>query len=150
MPTMKEELVQYFSQVLGIRQVMVSPELDVSPSLELVENKRKVMVLFIDDKPWTVATADLFKKMHQAMKLTSDQVQVFFLDPESASVSKSDLQLKALSASAVVNFSHEALEGLPTDIQFHTVSPSRLIEDPSLKKEVWSELQKVMMVLDLS
>lgn len=147
LPAMREDLVPYFIQVLGIREVLRPFTQDAPVVAEPMAEQKKPMVLFIDDRPWTVPTADLFKKMWQAMKLTSEQVQVLFLESEGAPTSKSDLQLKALSATAVVNFSHEALEELPTDIQFHTVSPSRLIENPALKKEVWSELQKVMLAL---
>lgn len=143
LPAMREDLIEYFSQVLGINSVLM-PEVPEAPEVTLTRN---ILVLFVDDKPWNPETSDLFQKMWRAMKLTAEQVEVLFLQPASGPISKAELQLKALSATAVVNFSFESLADLPTDLQFRTVSPSRLIENPALKKEVWSELQKVMLAL---
>ena len=141
---MRDELVQYFNQVLGIREVLLpTVESSDQEGLSPIEQPKNVQVLFVDDKPWAPQASDLFQKMRAAMKLTAEQVEVLFLDQ----VSKADLQMKALVSSAVVNFSQDSLKEIPADIQFQTISPSRLIDNPALKKEAWLELQKVMSAL---
>jgi hypothetical protein len=128
------ELVRYWKEVLGIQAVIL-------PEGEVVQALPKV--LFIDEKPWSPKAAALFEKMREAMKLTSEQIDIQFESVSSAA----DIQMHALTFNAVVFFSPKNIDKIEVGAKFQTDGPEMLLADPQLKKSAWSVLQQVMKSL---
>ncbi len=140
---MSQELIQYFEQVLGIREFIATPLQSSSEPVNQVENTLPRLVLFVDQKPWTASASDLFEKMKLAMKLENVETQTVFTDQMSAA----DFQLLTLKAHTVISFCEELSKSIQNENLFMTVSPQKLLESPELKKQAWADLQNVMRFL---
>lgn len=138
------EYLQYMQQVLGVREVLLGPEMALETLNEAPVHHRKV--LFIDTKKWTPAALELFNKMRQAMKLNSDEIQILFANETALA----DIQLQCLQAQEIVSFDANIFSDLQKDFPqqlTQTIGPEVLLKDPAKKKETWAELQKVMQKL---
>jgi len=141
-----ENYLWYLENVLGLK-TLVWPETQ-SPVAVLEEPKPKAaQVLFIQDRAWSPAAAELFHKMREAMKLTSEQVTVVFADQ----VSASELQVAVMAADRVVVFSKNVFQALNKEPEnkFVTHSPEEMLQRPDLKKQAWEDLKQVMKSLGL-
>lgn len=140
-------LLQYFNQVLGIREILVPivPVAEIQPDVE-VNSVSSSVVLFIDDQPWNAQAQSLFEKICEAMKLESGSVQVLFAVNES----RPSLHLKSLASIATVVFSKKIASEFKGENIFAISSPNEMLNNPSLKKQAWADLQKVMLAVHSS
>lgn len=134
----------YLENVLGLREVIwpvPEPENTEIPT----QTAERIHVLFVAERPWSVAATELFEKMREAMKIPNQQDKVLFLSEAGAA----ELQTSALAAEHVVCFSKAIFDQIPSDhpARYLTHSPDVLQSRPQLKRETWEELKKVMKSL---
>jgi hypothetical protein len=140
-----ENYLWYLENVLGLK-TLVWPEIQ-SPVIVEEPKPKAAQVLFIQERAWSPSASDLFHKMREAMKLTSDQVNVVFADQ----VSSSELQVAVMAADRVVAFSKNIFQTLNKEPEnkFVTFSPEEMLQRPDLKKQAWEDLKQVMKSLGL-
>lgn len=139
---MSQELIQYFEQVLGVREILLQP-IEVAAAEPIFEPAPARLLVFVDQKPWSSTAKALFEKMKQAMKLQNIETETLFADQMSAA----DFQLETLKATAVISFCSNLSQTTQNENLFLTISPEELLQKPELKKQAWDDLQKVMRFL---
>ncbi len=144
-----ENYLWYLENVLGLK-TLVLPEMPSPVETEAIVEEPVVkppQVLFIEERALSAAASELFHKMREAMKLSSEQVTVLFADKASAS----ELQVAVMSADRVVSFSKNIFQNLQKEPEhkFLTHSPEELLKRPELKKQAWDDLKLVMKSLGL-
>jgi hypothetical protein len=141
-----ENYIWYLENVLGLKNP-IWPQRPQEAVPQAQQQPARSQILFIDETPWSNAATELFQKMREAMKLSSDQISICF----ASQVSTSQLQVSALAADRVVCFSKKIFESLSIEAnnKFSTFSPEELLKQPTLKRQTWNDLQQVMKSLGL-
>ena len=139
------EYLHYMQQVLGIREVLLStPLIDNEASERLpMSTTPQRKVLFIDKHTWSPAAHELFSKMREAMKLSTDEIKILF----SQETALADIQLQGLQSQEIVSFDPEVSQALQPDFKTQlttTIGPEVLVKDAGKKKITWNDLQSVM------
>ncbi len=143
---MNAAYLTYLEKTLGLKSLLWPSALSDTPS-SLQTDAEPLAILFLDERPWSSDARELFEKMREAMKVSNQNVEILFANQ----VSPSKIQVRSLTAQRVVCFSQNLFDQIPADLgfKFLTHSPQQLLLKPALKREAWSELQKVMKSLGL-
>jgi hypothetical protein len=161
------DYLKYLQDVLGLKTVVLPT--DSLPSekakffkrngpIDQIHNLQfELVFLNILTQPkeslFLPATSELFEKIKLAMKLRNIQFAEFDCVVEDRSQIPSEFY-KFFSSKVVVLFSSfpqnlGEMRIIGSGLWLETYSPAYLVEDPSAKKVVWSDLQKVMRELNL-
>lgn len=167
-----KDYVQYLQEVLGLQNVMMTPEPQQSQAISSApsvprfftrkgpfepQEKAYYELIFLNvvtqskESIFVPEVNELFEKMKAAMKLRNLQI----LDLDCTVEDRSQLpsaMAQVCESRVVVVFS-----SFPKDLGeliykgpgkwIETYSPAYLLEDPGAKKVVWNDLQKVMKEL---
>ncbi len=163
-----KDYVHYLQNVLGLKAVIM-PEQELATGIatpaQFISQQgpfapselKHFEVIFLNiltqakESLFDSEVSNLFSKMRQAMKLANLQVLELDCTVDNRSLLPSELA-KICESKIVVVFS-----SFPKDIGemifkgpgkwLETYSPAYLLEDPTAKKVVWNDLQKVMKEL---
>jgi hypothetical protein len=124
------EYFDYLSRVLGVRSILI-------PNAQTSSDLKKV--LYIDQSPWTSEQSELFGKMRKAMAISDHEYDVVYRSERS----EDELKLKANNYMCVIEFSQERQVN-ESHAWYKTYGPVQLLNDSSLKKAAWADLQLIM------
>ena len=143
---MNTAYLDYLEKTLGLKSLLWPLALQQASTANMRDQK-SLRILFLEEHPWSQPARELFEKMREAMKISSDQIQILFANQ----VSQAEIQVQSLTAQRVVCFSQNLFDQISVEapFKFFTHSPEQLLLHPTKKKEAWSELQKVMKSLGL-
>jgi hypothetical protein len=138
------QLQKYFSEVLGVREILVNPaQLERKSNTE--DQAQDLRLIFLDEKKRrTQEGKDLLEKMIGAMKLAANDYKVLELEISEISENLNLLE----SAKTVVSFSKTFSEFIQNNFPRvnlkSTIGPEELLLRPELKREVWEILKNLM------
>ena len=161
-----KDYVEYLRDVLGVQSILLPPNTSETPAQfispqgpfepsELVHCELVFLNILTQPKEsfFNPDVSDLFQKMRGAMKLANLTVLELDCTVEDRSQLPSELAKKVESKIVVVfssfpkNIGELIFKGPGKWME--TYSPAYLLEDPSAKKVVWNDLQKVMRELNV-
>ena len=133
----QKQLIEYFEQVLGVKNVIVPASAEVVPA------QYKIHFFVEDLESYTAAEKELLGKMIQAMRLQKKDYQVLNLQESKYQdvvkiVNSGQVKNMGQSVGQIVVFKND-----PQKMD-ETYSPRRLLKEPAFKKIAWDFLQKRM------
>ncbi len=159
--------LNYVNEVLGVHTIMQSQGLPLKASEItmpaffyteqgplLIDFSQKWDLVFINwkqkdsDSLFAYENKELFSKMLTAMKLENKNILILDCILNEKSIIANEL-LKHCQTDHVLFFTHEPISKGELQIKgsvlwLETFSPALLVQNPTLKKQVWNDLQKMM------
>lgn len=137
--------LNYLSEVLGVAQILRPAQAEI-----FSETESREVRLCVFDLPGSspLVQSALFKKMIEAMGIGLDDIRVYEYEPSEleALANELDLQVPVLSFAPELT---QSLQSRASKIQtlVTTYGPRELEQNPQLKRQSWSDLQKLMKLL---
>lgn len=130
-----QNYINYLADVLGVKQVFITPS--VSDGASLVNQNVVLVVLVENFETYSAPELELLNKMLAALQFDQSKIQTVSY---SESASKASFQLYLLDdiQTQKAHLSHE----------FVTFSPRVLLKNAALKKQVWGILQRLISLLN--
>lgn len=124
-------MLNYFENVLGLRSIILKPDITQQPSTELV-------LLIICAQDLSPEARSLLEKMIQALKIDEKDYQLVYEN-------NLPLDVKPMS---ILSFSSSLENQLhtkyPESFIVETNSPAEILKNQQLKRKVWEDMQRVM------
>lgn len=126
----KIDYFEYLENVLGIKSILLSQMIEEGASIIATE----LLFCVQNFQTYTEAETDLLSKMIAAVKVDPSRLKIC------------DLQnANQFDTNCLVVFQDEAqAPPIKASLTIQTFSPRLLIKKPELKKQAWTELQKVL------
>lgn len=129
----RRQYIQYVQNILGVKSLV----LDSVPTARLgVQSHVPLLVMVENLHSYSEAETDLLKKMVGALKIETHLVEV--VDASDMSRYRADMYLQLSDSGQPLQ---EVAEGAPV---VTTYSARTLLQNTSLKKTTWAELQKII------
>lgn len=130
-----QQLQKYFSDVLGVREILVQQTPAPTTS----------RIIFLDEKGIRTAEGkDLLEKMIGAMKLDEGEYKILEIDISEISTNLELLEAAQTTVSFSKSLASFISNNFPRINLESTFSPEELLKKPELKREVWESLKKIM------
>lgn len=130
-----QQLQKYFSDVLGVREILVQQTPAPTTS----------RIIFLDEKGIRTAEGkDLLEKMIGAMKLDEGEYKILEIDISEISTNLELLEAAQTTMSFSKTLTSFITNNFPRINLESTFGPEELLKKPELKREVWESLKKIM------